>query len=425
MEEEPLSTEKLLGIYRGLVEVSGLINSINAIDSLLPTILDIARRVMQAEAASLFLVDAETGELRLTLASFQDKEYVTSNISVPRGKGIAGYVLEHGTALLIPNAYEDERFYREADRQTGFTTRSILCAPLQHDGATLGVIQVLNPCLKSAFSAEDLEGFSAYANLTGTAIEKLRSMDRTRAQERVERDLAIAAEIQRELLSRAIPATLPHFSFAAHNAPAANVGGDFYGVFPRATGEVFFTVGDVSGKGISASLLMAQTLAAMRFVFAQAENPADALARLNATLAESVIRGMFITALVGRLNVNTREVELASAGHCAPVLLRKDGIASRIATQSALPLGILASVNYKQSAFTLEKDDLLVFYTDGLSESRGSPDGQLFDESLLAHAAGPVQSAQCLLDRLVAAEDNHRGLGPRLDDLTILVGGFE
>lgn len=425
MSDEPESLRKSLHIYKGLVEVSGLINSITDYGELLRAILDVARRVICAEAASLFLVDAETGDLELAIATRGETGYVEPRLSVPRGKGIAGWVFEHDEPLLIPDAYQDERFFKEADRQTGFVTRSILCAPLKSEARLIGVLQVLNAREKPSFEAEDFEGFCAYANLTATAIEKLRTLEKIRAQERLDRDLTIAAEIQRELLSRAIPRQIHGACFSAHNTPAANVGGDFYGVFARDPREIYFAVGDVSGKGISASLLMAQTLSAMQFVFASATGPSAALSHLNETLYSNIIRGMFITTLVGRMIPASRSVEIASAGHCLPLLVKADGAASRIETRAAVPLGILPKVDYHHGTVVLGHGDRIVAYTDGLSESRKQGGDAQFDECLLEQAAGSAGDTATLLDRLVQAERRHRGSGRQLDDLTILVGGFE
>lgn len=425
MAAEVESLRKSLRIYKGLVEVSGLINSITDFNELLRAILDVARRVILAEAASLFFVNEQTDELDLRITSFCEGQFVEPEISVPRGKGIAGWVAERGESLLIPDAYADDRFYKDADKKTGFRTRSILCAPLQHDGKVIGVLQILNPRDKAAFEEEDLDGFTAYANLTATAIEKLRSLERTRAQERVQRDLAIAADIQSELLSRALPAAIPGARFAAHNAAASNVGGDFYSVFVRNPYEIYFAIGDVSGKGISASLLMAQTLSAMQFVFAASTSPADALAKLNATLHERIVRGMFVTTIVGRLTPGSGRAEIASAGHCKPVLVRADGSASEVETEGALPLGILPRVAYRQGRVDLAPGDLLVCYTDGLSESRTPESEDFFEKHILKTVAGsnPV-TPERLIDRLVSAERRHRGRGRQLDDLTILVGGL-
>jgi sigma-B regulation protein RsbU (phosphoserine phosphatase) len=418
------SLRKSLQIYKGLVEVSGLINSITHYGELLRAILDVARRVMQAEAASLFLVDPATGGLELAISTKGESDYIEPRVLVPQGLGIAGWVFEHNQPVLIPVAYEDERFWKEADKQTGFVTRSLICAPLRTESGLLGVLQVLNPRDKPAFDEADFEGFCAYASLTATAIEKIRTLDKIRAQERVERDLAIAAEIQSELLSRAIPTGVQRARFSAHNTPAANVGGDFYGVFPHGDDALSFVIGDVSGKGISAALLMAQTLSAMQFVLAATNGPAEALARLNETLFASAIRGMFVTTLVGRMTFAPRRVEMASAGHCHPVLVKADGATSRIEVPRSLPLGVLPAVDYRQDGLVLEPGDRIALYTDGLSESRSEAAVQ-FDEQLLEHASGRDADASTLVERLVSAERKHRGPGPQLDDLTVLVGGFE
>lgn len=424
MTAEVESLRKTLQIYKGLVEVSGLINSITNYSELLRAILDVARRVILAEAASLFFVDETTGSLELTISSFAEGQFLEPKITVPRGMGIAGWVADRGESLLIPDAYADDRFYKDADRQTGFRTRSILCAPLKRNGVVIGVLQILNPRDKKAFEEQDLDGFTAYANLTATAIDKLRAMERMRAQERVERDLAIASDIQRELLSRAIPSFVPGASFAAYNHAASNVGGDFYNVFVKSPYETYFAIGDVSGKGIAASLLMAQTLSAMQFVFAATTSPSDALAKLNSTLNDRIVRGMFVTTLVGRITPGAERMELASAGHCKPVLVRADGTAMEIETEGALPLGILPKVAYRQGKVDLMPGDWLVCYTDGLSESRNTGD-DFFEAKIQSTLAGKTYSSpQKIIDDLVKAELTHRGAGTQSDDLTILVGGL-
>jgi sigma-B regulation protein RsbU (phosphoserine phosphatase) len=425
MLAEVESLRKSLNIYKGLVEVSGLINSITDYDELLRAILDVARRVILAEAASLFFVNKETGALELAITSSAEGQFIEPRISVPRGRGIVGWVLAHGESLLIPNAYADARFYKEADQQTGFRTRSILCAPLKHHGEVIGVLQILNPRDKESFDEQELEGFTAYANLTATAIEKLRALERMRAQERVERDLAIASDIQRELLARAIPSRIPGAIFAAHNQAASNVGGDFYNVFVRSPYETYFAIGDVSGKGISASLLMAQTLSAMQFVFATTTSPSDALVRLNSTLSERIVRGMFVTTIVGRIIPSAGRIELSSAGHCKPVMLRADGSAREIETDGSLPLGILPKVAYRQGKIDLHPGDWFICYTDGLSESKNRVDEAFFEQKIISSLAGrKFLSPQSIVNHLIECERQHRGARRQSDDLTILAGGL-
>ncbi len=425
MDEDIASLRKSLEIYRGLVEVSALINSITDYDELLRAVLEVARRVMRVEAASLFLREGEDGHLDLVIASRGEGEFSQPKIRVESGQGIAGWVLAHGESLLIPDAYADPRFFRGADQATGFRTRSILCAPLKWNDALIGVLQILNPVEKTAFEPADLEGFEAYSNLIATAIHQLRAIERIREQERIERDVAIAAEIQTELLSRAIPAEVAGARFASYNKAATDVGGDFFFVLPRSAHEIYFAIGDVSGKGMPASLLMAQTLSAMQFVFRATTSPANALATLNATLHGQIVRGMFVTLLVGRMIPESRRVELASAGHCRPFVVRAETEPLEIATEGALPLGVLPDVSYRQRKVELAPGDHLVCFTDGLTESRDPRTDRFFDETLPDHLRGPFASAQSIVDHLVDVEQAHReGTAPR-DDLTLLVANFQ
>ncbi len=425
MAEDIESLRRSLAIYRGLVEVSDLINSITDYDELLRAVLEVARRVVNAEAASLFLRDDSGGDhMNLDIATRGEREYVQPKIRVEAGQGIAGWVLQHGESQLIPDAYADPRFFRGADKATGFHTRSILCTALRWNGAIIGVLQVLNPRDKEAFDSQDLEGFEAYSSLFGTAIEKLRAIERIRQQERVERDVTIAAEIQQELLARAIPADVPGALFAGYNKAATDVGGDFFFVRPRNHYEIYFAIGDVSGKGIPASLLMAQILSAMQFVFATTTSPSNALSTLNATLYEQIVRGMFATTLVGRMTPENRRVEFSSAGHCRPWVVKADGPPVEIVTEGALPLGVMPQVSYRQGRIELAPGDHLMCYTDGLSESRDPVDGQFFEDRIAETLTRKFASPQEIVDRLVSTEERFRDGTPARDDLTLLVTTF-
>src|SRR5581483_1639272 len=348
MEAEQL--RRSLDRYKGLVEVSALITSITDSDELLSAILDVARRGMNAEASSLFIAEND-GALRLVIARNAGRDIKTP-IIVPRGHGISGWVYENTKTLLVPDAYRDPRFYADADRQSGFTTRSILCAPLVSGERKIGVLQVLNPTDKLAFDEGDLDAFSAYAQLAATAIEKLQTIQRQREQERVAQELSLAHEIQNSFLPQTLP-QLENVCFAATYRPASNVGGDFYDVLQIGEDEIYFVIGDVSGKGIPAALLMAQSLSVLRFILQPGISPADALNRWNQMLCGHTIRGMFITAIVGRVVPSQQTVEIACAGHCPP--LRVSG---RTAVDSdacgSPPIGVIEQLDCKNAAVKIE-----------------------------------------------------------------------
>jgi len=416
--------ERQLQLYKGLVEVSALINGITHSSELLPSILAVARRVLGAEAASLFLVNA-AGDLELACASGGGaEERPTPTLLVPRGRGISGWVLEHGQPLLVPDAYADPRFYQDADRQTGFLTRSILCTPLRRAGTEIGVLQVLNPVEREAFDAVDLEAFEAYGTLAATAIDKLRTIERQREQDRLAQELAFAREIQSSFLPQTLPQH-PHLSFASTYRPAQTVGGDFYDVLDGGPDEIYFTIGDVSGKGMPAALLMAQTLSMLRLIVKPGLSPISAMARWNARLSGHTVRGMFVTALLGRIILSTREVEICSAGHCHPFLVHADGSASEVPVAGSPPLGLLPELVSRSHRLTLGSGDWLVLYTDGLVESFDAHD-QLLDRSGVARVLERrFGTAVEIVRALTEAELQHRGDADPADDLTLLTFGFQ
>jgi sigma-B regulation protein RsbU (phosphoserine phosphatase) len=346
-----------------------------------------------------------------------------ARIVVPRGRGIAGWVLEHREALLVADAYADPRFFPDADKRTGFRTRSILCVPMQRKGKEIGVLQVLNPIHREAFDETDLEIFRAYGNLAATAIEKLRTIERQREQERVAQEFAFAREIQASFLPQSLP-TLAHVHFAATYRPALNVGGDFYDVLEVGPDEIYFVIGDVSGKGMPAALLMAQALSILRLIVKPGITPVAAMARWNAMLSGHTIRGMFITALLGRLVPSTRQVELCSAGHCHP-FTTAGGRTGQIKIPGSPPLGLLPELSGRSQSLQLAPNEWLVLYTDGLVESFNREDVPLDPAGVSRLLSQEFAGATEVIDCLNCGELNHRQGADPHDDLTILVFGFQ
>ena len=413
--------ERQLKVYKGLVEVSALINAITDSKELLPAILEVARRVMEVEASSLFLVNPQ-GELELATASggAAAVTQTAQKIVVPRGRGIAGWVLEHQQSLLVPDAYADPRFFKEADQKTGFHTRSIICVPLLRGDKEIGVLQVLNPIGREAFDETDLEVLVAYGNLAGTAIDKLRTIERQRAQERIKQEFAFAQEIQKSFLPQSLPEHA-RACFAAMYRPALNVGGDFYDVIEPGPGEIYFVVGDVSGKGMPAALLMAQALSILRLIVKPGISPVAAMARWNAMLTGHTIRGMFVTALLGRIDVPSRQVELCSAGHCHPFRVGSGGEVQEIKIAGSPPIGLLAEIPSRSNTITLEPREYFVAYTDGLTESF-DPNDELLDRSgVTTLLSRSFQSAAEIVETLNLGELKHRQDAAPSDDLTLLV----
>lgn len=422
--------EHLLAVYKGLVEVSALINAITDFNELLTEILEVARRVMGAQGSALILLNERTNDLELVVARSPDGEVLTAHQLIPRKQSIAGWVFEHGESLLVPDAYADPRFYPAVDKKTGVRTRSILCVPLCRRGEPIGVLQAINAIGENrpSFDEADLEAFEAYANLAATAIDKLRFLEEQRRRARFEQEMSIAAEIQKSFLPLSLPSR-PDLCFASHYRPALDIGGDFYDLFEVDPDEIYFVIGDVAGKGIPAALLMAQSLSALRLIIERGISPAEAMERWNRTLCRQSLRGLFVTATLGRITPSRREVEIVSAGHCPPWIVRGPQHGRPAVQEAKLevspPLAILPEAHYQRSFLALDPGESLVFYTDGLTECHREGEDILLGGDgarglLEKEFANPRQIVAILSEGEIA----YRGDTPPQDDLTLLVFGF-
>lgn len=417
-----VSIERSLQIYKGLLEVSSLLVAITDFKELLTAILDVARRVMNAEASALFLLDAN-GNLRLTLSSGPAPLSPEMEVVIPRANSLGGWVLENRRSLIVPDAYSDPRFCRDADAKTGFTTRSVLCAPLLRGTTEIGSLQVLNPIDRDSFEAIDLEAFDAFANLAATAIDKVRALDRHAEQARLEQELALAHQIQTSFLPQTLPSR-ENLVFATHYRPAKNVSGDFYDVVEVGPDELFFVIGDVAGRGVPAAMLMAQSLSLLRLIIRPGITPAEALIRWNELLYGRIIPGVFITAVVGRITPSVQGVEIASAGHCPPIALRPHCKVEELDLYTSPPLGLMLDFKPADNRLILPKGDSLVFYTDGFSESK-SPRGEFLGrDGAFTALARAFPSVSEIIFALTQREEEHRSGLEASDDLTLLAFGF-
>jgi sigma-B regulation protein RsbU (phosphoserine phosphatase) len=367
-----------------------------------------------AEGGSLFLLDPERDQL---VCNASTGPVDLTGLRLGAGEGIVGRTVRGNGCELVRDVRLDPSFQQKVDQQTGFTTRSILCASLSVGDRSLGAIELVNKLdADGLFDDRDRVLLRTLAAAAGLALQNARLTERLVEQERVRRELELAAEIQRNLLPARRPPPFPIFGV---NVPARGVSGDFYAWLELPDGRIGFGLGDVSGKGMNAALLMAQTLSAYRCLARTTASPGELLARVNDEVCDTATRGMFVTMVVGELDPRTRRVRLANAGHEPPLLRRRDGSFETFPAE-APPVGIARDVlgGGPFPEVELELDGAsLYLYTDGLTEGRleGRPLGAEGVRELVAkHEALPPG------ERLDAIAGRVAGEAER-DDITLLV----
>jgi sigma-B regulation protein RsbU (phosphoserine phosphatase) len=371
---------------------------------------------LDAESGALFLLDDEGKTL--TCTSCYGATQITG-FRIPSDQGIVGRAVQNNTGEIVRDVSTDPGFFPGVDRRTGYTTKSILCAPISIHDRRMGAIELINKRGSDPrFTPDDLHILETMASSAGLAILNARMSEALVEKERFERELELAAEIQRSLLPERRDDRFP-----VHGAslPARLVSGDFYDFFSLPDGRVSFNLGDVSGKGMNAALLMAKTASLYRCLGKTLHHPGELLARINAEIHETATRGMFVTMIGGIYDPATGQVRLANAGHEPPLLHRRDGGFVAFPAE-APPLGILVpselSGTFPETVLNLDGGTLYVF-TDGVTEGYLKDGGTLgvegFEAVIREHAGAP------LARRLDAVTGLFGNAGGSLrDDVTML-----
>ena len=369
-------------------------------------------QLLETEAGSLFLLD-DTGAMLVCRASVGPVKI--DGLAVPMGQGIVGRAVAEDRLLVVENAYEDKNFFKAADERTGFVTRSILCAPMRVGDKLIGAVQVLNKRSGHPFDGvdgKDANMLQVMANAAALAISNARLADQLLEQERIKRELELASEIQRSLL----PAEDDDLPICGINRPIREVSGDFYDYFELPDGTIAFALGDVSGKGMNAALLMAKTASLFRCLGKTIRDPARLLSILNREICETTSRGMFVTMVAGLYEPATGLLRYANAGHLPPLIKFPDHLYETVAPD-APPLGILRDMHFIDHEIDL-KGGLFVAFSDGLTEFRYGDEELGVDglNQLLEYAHdGPLRQRL----EMVLAELDQGGWQAK-DDLTLL-----
>jgi sigma-B regulation protein RsbU (phosphoserine phosphatase) len=366
---------------------------------------------VQSEGGALFLLE---GDELVCRACFGPVDIV--GIRLGRTQGIVGRSVSRGKPLIVRDVREDPDFQQSVDADSGFTTRSILCAPMSVQERPLGAIELVNKRgADGLFSDPDLMMLETLSSSAALALTNARMQAELVEQEKVKRELELAAEIQRSLLP---PEPPDDFPIRGVNRPARTVSGDFYDFYALPDGTFYFAIGDVSGKGMNAALLMSKTASLFRCLGKQMPEPGRLLARINAEVCETAAHGMFVTMTIGRFDPATGRTVLANAGHEPALLLR--GTHRELLPAGFPPLGIVptAADEALDEVVVELAGGQLFLYPDGITESPthdGVPLGAAGVEALLRGLASAPLAAQ------IASVIEAVRTGPKQhDDLTLL-----
>lgn len=384
---------------RALLEITQNLRQTLALDQVLPQILDSLFVIFPRAERGFIVLKDDDGQIKPRWVKLRQGR-PDSTVRVSRT--IVGQVMESQQGILSADATSDSRF-ETSKSLSDIRIRSLMCVPLiDSDGNSFGTIQIDTVSDRDRFRDEDLDVLLSVATQASIAIDNARLHEYTLRQRAIQRDLEVANQIQRGFLPKQ-PPQLPGYRFFDYCQPASHVGGDFYDYIPLSDGRVAVIVADVVGHGLAAAMLTAKIAAEVRFHLLSTPESAEAVTKLNASLARDLVEGHFVTLLVAVLAPDTGEVTIVNAGHMRPILCHGDGPANDIGDEQAgLPLGILDGFEYQQCSVQLPPGGLLLVYTDGINEAMNEAQ-QLYGVDRIRgqlHAAtgSPRQLGECLID---------------------------
>jgi serine phosphatase RsbU (regulator of sigma subunit) len=410
--------ERLRARLRAIYEVTDAADLTFSLDDFLGRALDKLLEIFpRADVALLMLEDPATRTMApraSRLRSGLDPTDVTVSTTVVRETA------KRRQALLSSAAGEDPLLRATVTIQR-HRIASLMCVPLLYREGVTGLLYVDSRQPGVSFHQDDLALLTWVGKEISQALERARMQRELLHRQRIERDLHLAAEVQRSFLPDELPA-VEGYEFALHHVAAMGVGGDFYDFLPLSEGRLALAIGDVAGKGISAALLMARVTSHLRYLSLQCATPGELLERLNATLVERAPRGTFVTTLYAVLDPAERRLTVASAGHPLPLrVMPPAGSVEVLDLPRQFPLGALEGTQYEDLTIELDEGDLVVLHTDGVTDASNAA-GEWYGENRLQRVvASAPRRPRAMLDALLADLGSFAHEEGENDDVTVVV----
>lgn len=362
-----------------ILNVSQIMTTKIDLDDLLTRIVDELVKAIEAERGTLYLIDHETDEL-VSRVLMEDSSKLTE-IRIGMGEGIAGQVAQTGHVLRIKNVYENPHFFPDFDRITGFHSETILAAPMRNPKEDIiGVVQLINK-RGGLFTSRDERLLTAMASQAAISIENARLYQQEIEQRLIHQELETARTIQMSFLPQVVPQHA-NWDAAFFWLPMRDVGGDFYDFYRLPDGRWACVIADVSGKGVPAAMFMAFNVTVLRFAMDLGFSPSALMKRANQFMIANQKSKMFATVFVMYVDLETGQIEYASAGHNPPMLYRAATRSIEYLEVDGVAMGLFPDAEYAESVFTMQPGDVLVLYTDGITEVINEEDEEFGEEHL-------------------------------------------
>lgn len=385
------------------------------LDETLQQIASLVFDAVPAERCIIMLRSDETGELNVRVAATRAARETVGEFRVSRS--VIEEVIGHGRSVLTSDAEHDPRF---AHTTTVRGIRSVLAVPLGVGDRIFGMIYADSPLTEVRFTEDHLKILTTLASVAAIRVENARLAEERIKRERLERELQLAREIQQRF-QPAAPPRIAGYELEGISFPCYEIGGDYYDFILRPDGKLIFTLGDVSGKGTSAALLMSSLHAAVHAHAFSPDSAVEKVREINRYLATNIPTNRFVTLFYAELDPTIGEIEYVNAGHNPPLVVRASGEVERIEA-TCLPLGIFEEAPFAGGSNRLDAGDVMVIYSDGISEACDEQGREFGIESLTeVVVANRHLSVSALRDQIEGALSRFTHGAPATDDVTLVI----
>jgi phosphoserine phosphatase RsbU/P len=383
------------------------------------TLRQIAALVFEAVPADRCLImmrDEGSSELKVSVAQLRDRQGQVGEIRVSRT--IMDEVVGKGKAVLTSDVQHDPRFMSSTTTLQGI--HSVLAVPLGVGEKVFGIIYADSPLAEGRFTEDHLKVLTTLASVAAIRVENARLLEEQIDRERLEHELQLASEIQQRFQPTA-PPQVEGYELQGISFPCYEIGGDYYDFIEREDGRLIITLGDVSGKGTAAALLMSSLHAAVHAQAASHDSLVETISAVNRYLAENIPSNRFVTLFYAELDPRTGALSFLNAGHNPPLIVHQAGTVEQLSS-GGLPLGIKRDALFREGRTQLQPGDVLVIYSDGVSEA-GNPQGEEFGVKRLSDTVmrNLEASAAGIRDRIEAALTKFAEGTAAADDITLVI----
>ncbi len=417
IENENIRLKEAVEELSILNEISAAISSTMEVEQIVDLIIKKCVKHLKVEQADVLLLDAnEEGQPFHTMIRRAD---TTMNISPYRlNSQLTGWMLKHQKPLISNDFAADERFQQLADKT--FEIRSLLSVPLLSKGKMIGVLTLFNKKQAAGFSNHDQRLVAIISSQSAQVIENARLYKEEQQLVEVHKEMEMACKIQMNLLPQKKP-QLQNYEIVGRSIPAQTVGGDYFDFISIDENRLAICLGDVSGKGLPAAMLMANLQATIRGQVLVDPTPKTCLQRSNKLLYLSTEPQKFATLFYSVLDFKNHQLCFANAGHNRPLLLRKGKKPTRLET-AGLALSIVKNTAFEEDCLSLKPGDLLFIYSDGITEAMNKC-GEEYGEDKTADFLYQHQQLEAsdLVEKIVSAVERFAGDYSQKDDMTLVI----